>query len=63
MTEWHKGFPKKLGVYRCRIDKENEAKLKLFMCSLSGKKYWKNIKGHPQAGFIEWTGDPTTFRD
>ena len=62
MTEWKTGYPKKLGVYQCRIDHERETKLRLFMCSLSGKRYWKNIKGRPQEGYIEWTGEPTTFR-
>ena len=63
MSEWKIGFPKQLGVYQCRINHEEETRLRLFRCPLGGKKYWKNISGQPQEGYIEWTGDPTTFRD
>lgn len=54
-TEWHKGFPKRKGYYRCRIDGV-ELQLYLFICELNPKKrYWVDSTGYQITDDVEWT--------
>lgn len=38
-NEWHKGYPKKKGMYKCLVNGE-EMELYHFICVMNGKHTW-----------------------
>ena len=55
--EFHSGYPRRKGWYKCRIDGE-EAKLYLFVCELNPKKrHWTDEQGRRIDEEVEWTED------
>lgn len=58
--KWSHTFPKKPGVYKCRINGEREEYLINHLCQLNGRFRWKDLRGvdYDHTAYVEWTGDP-----
>lgn len=59
MSKWSKGYPNKLGWYRCLVDGEVEMDLKCYMCQVSRKMHWVDDNGDYIESMynVEW-GEP-----
>lgn len=59
---WREGFPKKNGVYKCRIDGGDPVALVHKVCHINGKHRWMTLKGYDVVGVtVRWREGEATL--
>lgn len=53
--EWKSGYPRKRGIYKCRIDGKEEQPLMHKCCEITDRHRWMTLDGQDIVGHaIEW---------